>query len=246
MLQLPLEQEIVLKYQTLPPPLRDALESHYGLNQVREIAKRYSLLGEDVEIVVQLFGLSLLGFLNPRDLAEELFNFLELRDRKKIDLLTEELIQKIFAPLKPELQNLYHASSIFPEPTKKSARQPEVPAPASKEAPAAETQPREQPVPIRKEGVRAPGPISLETLRMAPEPAPVPKTEAPTTPLRPTEPAQAKIHPFALSEMPARPASPELKRGELAVPATKPATEAVTASGGDPPHARGPAPFFFP
>lgn len=232
MFQPPLEQEIVLKYQTLPPSLRDALESHYGLNQVREIAKRYSLIGEDVEVVVQLFGLSLLGFLNPRNLAEELFNFLELRDKKAIDSLTEELIQKIFVPLKPELQNLYRTPSIFPEPTKKSARQPEVPAPASKEAPApaAETQPKEQPVPIRKEGVvtAGPVPVPLEALRIAPEPAPTPKAEAPITPLRPAESLPTKIHPFALGEMPVRSAIPAAP-APTAAPATKPATEATPA-----------------
>lgn len=189
MLQPPLEQEIVLKYQTLSRPLRDALESRYGLKRIREIAKRHSLIEEDVEIVVQLTGLSMLGFLNPRDLAQELSNYLELRDEKTIDALAGELIREVLAPLKSDLQNLYRTPDIFLKAAEKPAPQPEVPA-----APQAEVRaqaPKELPVPVRKEGAGAPGPVSLETLRAAPEPM---------TPLRPAEPVPAKIHPFALGE----------------------------------------------
>lgn len=215
MLQPPLEQEIVLKYQTLPSPLRDALESRYGLKRIREIAKRHSLIEEDVEVVVQLTGLSMLGFLNPRDLAQELSNYLELRDEKTIDALAGELIREVLAPLKSDLQNLYRTPDIFLKAAEKPAPQPEARASETKEmpAPAAETRPVEQPVPIRKEGAGAPGPVSLEALRAAPEPM---------MPLRPAEPVPAKIHPFALGETPVKPAAPSapfmLRKEEVFAP----------------------------
>lgn len=247
MLQLPLEQEIVLKYQTLSRPLRDALESRYGLKHIREVAKRHALIEEDVEVVLQLVGLSLTGFLNPRDLAEELFNFLELRDRKTIDALAKELTREILAPLKNELQNLYRTPNVFPEPATKPVPQPaerpgairkeEAGTPPTPVEPFEAAEPKEQQVPIRKEGTSAagPAPMSLETLRMAPEPAPVPQTgpvpavkaAEPVTPLRPAEPAQAKIHPFALGEIPVKPVVPAAPAP--AAPAVKPAAEATPA-----------------
>lgn len=115
MLQFPTEQEILRKYPTLATPLQDAMESRYGFERIREIARKYSLIEEDVELVIQFVGLTMLGFLNPRDLGQELFNYMELRDKKTIDALDGELEQKILFPLKSELEKIYGYGQVSAE-----------------------------------------------------------------------------------------------------------------------------------
>ena len=225
------QKQVDEKFDALPEALKDALFSVYNAEEIRRIGTSQFLSPERISLLARITGRVIMGFIHEDDFVKAVKDDLGL-PAETAGLIAREIDRKILFPLKDDIRKVYEplgeertAAALPPVEPSESAS--DSVSSARTAVPLAETEPKEQPVPIRKEGASAAGPVpvSLETLRMAPEPA------------------QAKIHPFALGEMPMRPAVPAVSAP--AALAAKPATEAVTASGGTPPQAVAPAPFML-
>ncbi|MDO8443728.1 MAG: hypothetical protein Q7S78_01975 [Candidatus Azambacteria bacterium] len=198
------EQKISEKYNGLSQGLKDALSSANTSVVIENIAAKYQLDKEKTEMLVQLVGLVILGFAGLEDMKKEMKETIEI-DSKIIPLITDEIRQKIFAPLMNFLPKVpVPAVSKVEPPTVATDRYRE-PAAGSPGVVDLRNQPKPAPVPVKPSVVIPPRPIAPPVVSKIEPPAPILPKPIQRPPLIEAEPHKAPISipvPAPLSRMP--------------------------------------------
>ncbi len=108
------EEEILEQYENLPARLKEALDSSFVYNIIEQITKRYLLKEKDQETIKYYVGLTLLGFIPPNKLLEEinLNEKLDIEERFLVEII-REINSRIFYPLHLELERIYRLKEHF-------------------------------------------------------------------------------------------------------------------------------------
>ncbi|MDO8557135.1 MAG: hypothetical protein Q7R98_01590 [Candidatus Jorgensenbacteria bacterium] len=102
-----LTQEIISdRFDTLPEHIQELLASEHTEKLVTQIGKSHYLSREKIGLLEQLVGLVLLGFLDMRDLKQELVDRLYM-NFEHATALSNELASEIFNPVKSDLAQIY-------------------------------------------------------------------------------------------------------------------------------------------
>ncbi|MFH1161705.1 MAG: hypothetical protein V1696_00270 [Candidatus Jorgensenbacteria bacterium] len=118
------EKEVLERYNSLSPKLKEALESEAQGAVVDEILGKHLLSDDDAEIVRAFTGYTLLGLLAPKDILNEIKGLLAVDEKIAVEII-REINQKIFLPLHDELEGLYR----FPIPHERGGWEQKVPPP---------------------------------------------------------------------------------------------------------------------
>jgi hypothetical protein len=208
MLQLT-EKQILDKYQTLPPKIKEALESTSYFEKIENIGKWFDLSRDDVDVLETTVGYIFLGFLPPQNLFKETNDYLEAEEKIVVEVI-REINRRVLFPSHEELEKLYRLSTHIEEtvkieeikkiipsaPPEKGEEKKVAPLPEIKIPPKSP----EQKVEIKKGGpliLHEEKPIGEEKIKAPPKPFSFPfrvfaaksKTEAPP-------PVRAKIEGF--------------------------------------------------
>ena len=100
------EEIITERFESLPPHFQELLSSEQVEKLVTQIGKSHFLGREKIEILTQLVSLILLGFINLRDLRQELSERLFLNYANTVSL-AKELETEIFNPIRNDLEQIY-------------------------------------------------------------------------------------------------------------------------------------------
>lgn len=194
------KQKISEKYKDLSQDLKDVLSSANTSAVIENIAVKYQLDKEKIEMLVQLVGLIILGLATFEDMKTEMKEVLEINPQF-IPPIADEIHQKIFLPIANSLQ--------------KTITAPPAPAPTAPVAPAPVAPPvdkyREPPIGPEVIDLRnqpRAGPPLAETPPPPPPPPVVSRVEPPLIEAEPHKaPAPAPVPvpvpvPESLSKMP--------------------------------------------
>lgn len=100
------EEAVEERFASLPDHIQTLLASEQPARLVTQIGKSHFLGREKVEGLQQIVTLILLGFVNLRDLKQELSEQLFLNYTNTVSL-AKELEAEIFAPIRNELEQIY-------------------------------------------------------------------------------------------------------------------------------------------
>ena len=154
------EQKITEKYNGLSQDLKDVLSSADTSAIIENIAVKYQLDEEKIEMLIQLAGLVILGFATFEDMKTEMKENLEI-NLQFIPSIADEIHQKIFLPIANSLQ--------------KTITAPATPAPATVPQPVAP--PREPAIGPEVVDLRRSPPV-VDKVEPLPPPPPPPLIEA--------------------------------------------------------------------
>jgi hypothetical protein len=94
--------EIVAKFEVLPPKTREVFESPSTSATITSACKSQGVIGEnDILIVEQMTGLVILGLVDPQMMSKEINEYLSLNDMMKADNITKEIQSKILSLMPP-------------------------------------------------------------------------------------------------------------------------------------------------
>ncbi|MDR3581914.1 MAG: hypothetical protein P4L67_01425 [Candidatus Pacebacteria bacterium] len=111
-----MENQILARWDTIPDNLRDALTSSASSDFIWDIATKENVPKEKIRIVAGVAGYVLLGFLHPDDLAQELVKQAAV-DPKSATAIQNALRDRIFAPLKQQIDTVYQTADAMPKST---------------------------------------------------------------------------------------------------------------------------------
>lgn len=174
------EEQLVKKYEALPPKLKEVIESSSVFEKVSQICQKYVLNDEDVQVLTSAIGLVILGLLPPHDLFQEINEYVEVNEKVLTEVI-REINRQILFPLHEELEKLYRLSTHIEETVKiEEIKKPEPSSP-----PPIKTPEQEQKIEVK-----------------IPKATPVVPTPAPTINQPPveTETATGEPKPFVLHE----------------------------------------------
>lgn len=100
------EDQILTSYQTIPPKLKEALESDFYLERIKKIGDDFDLTIDDVNILSAAVGYVLLGFLPPDKLFKEINDYFDAEEKTVVEVV-REVNRRILFPLHEELEKLY-------------------------------------------------------------------------------------------------------------------------------------------
>ncbi|MEK7635894.1 MAG: hypothetical protein AAB405_02270 [Patescibacteria group bacterium] len=100
------EQQAQKKYNSLPDKIRNVLDSENSVMTVGQICRKHHLDDERILIVNQLVALILLGFVSPNDFSQEIMDNTHLNYQHSDDI-AKEIYEKIFAPIRSEIDKIY-------------------------------------------------------------------------------------------------------------------------------------------
>ncbi|OGG40144.1 hypothetical protein A2116_01210 [Candidatus Jorgensenbacteria bacterium GWA1_49_17] len=100
------EKNLTNRYKTLPPRLKNAIDSLSTFGLIKNISKAYSLTDEDTEIIAAYTAYVLLGVLEPKNLFNEVRVYLPTNEKTTSEIIREINFQILF-PLHEELENIY-------------------------------------------------------------------------------------------------------------------------------------------
>lgn len=105
MLQLT-EEQIVSKYESLSPKLKEVLGSDFYLERIQNIGKQFDLSADDVSVLTTATGYVVLGLVPPDNLFKEVNDYLDADERTVVEVI-REINRQILFPLHSELEKLY-------------------------------------------------------------------------------------------------------------------------------------------
>lgn len=111
------EEVLNQRLEALPASLREALGSNRNLGIVDDVCRKNLIIDEDkCEMVRQIVGLTILGFIHTYDVGGEIDEALGLNNPQFSKEVGEELNAKVFAPIKTDLESNYHPISPGAQP----------------------------------------------------------------------------------------------------------------------------------
>lgn len=111
------EQQSQKKYYSLSDKIRSVLDSESSVMTVGQIYQKHHLDDERILIINQLVALILLGFVSPNDFRQEIMDNTHLNYQHSDDI-AKEIYEKIFAPIRSEIDKIYSPVGVL---TKESA-----------------------------------------------------------------------------------------------------------------------------
>ena len=181
------EQKISEKFESLTQDLKNVLSSVNTSITIENIAAKYQLDEEKTTMLIQLVGLVILGFVNFKDMKEEMKETIDISPQS-IPLIADEIRQKIFSPIINSLQKII---------TEK--RPPVVPGPTPATIPPRPVAPPTAPMPARpadqyrEPTASVPEVVDLRKMPPISAPALTPKPTIPTPAAPPL--IEAEPHP---------------------------------------------------
>jgi hypothetical protein len=94
------------RWDTLPQSLRDAIFSEANSDFIWKLCGDENIPDEKIYDAAQVMGYVLLGFLHPEDASREIKEFLGI-DAKTASIIGDGLNQRIFAPLRADIDKVY-------------------------------------------------------------------------------------------------------------------------------------------
>lgn len=204
------------RFGSMPQNLRNAIESEDLTTTIKRICIARNLKEDDerVEIIIQLAGLILLGFLSRDDFAREIEANTHLNYRLSA-AIAGEIDQEIFDPIQIDLKKFYNPI--------KEPQSEELPV-SLQPIPTAPSEPAVPPVPQSAAPTPAVG--GTPTITQVVPPPPPPKMPAPSIKIaaEPASSAKKEELPFMLHKETELTQIPETKKFESKVPiAARPA-----------------------
>ncbi len=154
------KNQALQRWDMLPQVLRDAIYSESTSDFVWKTAEAEHVPEDKIYTVLRITGYILMGFLHPEDMADELKNQLGL-DPKICAAIAGAISQRIFVPIRADLDKIYEPSSKFGVGPKmmQDLQAPEIISQTAREAP------RVGAVPVAgNEAKAAPAPIAPKKL----------------------------------------------------------------------------------
>ena len=99
-------KQIGQRYSSLPDQVRDVLDSPDAMSTTRRIARFHNLDTERVEMLQQLAGMVLLGYISVEELPREIGEYLHLNFLHS-NAITKELYAEIFEEVAGDLKKIY-------------------------------------------------------------------------------------------------------------------------------------------
>jgi hypothetical protein len=106
------KQQISDRWDTLPDELLDALVSEANSDFIWKVAGDEHVPEQKIKMVAMTASRVLMGFLHPEDVAEQLQESIGI-DKKTASDIQTALIQRIFTPLRPQIDAAYAPLSKF-------------------------------------------------------------------------------------------------------------------------------------
>lgn len=160
------EEKILKRMRSLPANILAILNSPDTLKAVWRIGREHRLDEERIEIIFQLVGLVLMGFIAVEDLAEEINKEIGLTERHSLEL-QKELNEALFSEIRTDLARIYEPLAEYRPLVEEIENPTETRVPQEKEE-----------APIPPEAPLPPEPIKVELGVPAPqERSPTPKPE---------------------------------------------------------------------
>ncbi len=106
------QDQALQRWDSLPLILREALYSDTNSEFFWNTCEGQHVPEEKIAPISKLAGYVLLGFLHPDDLAREIREETGL-PAQVADVIQESLLQRVFAPLKNDLEKIYQPSSLL-------------------------------------------------------------------------------------------------------------------------------------
>ncbi len=104
------EQQVIGAYEKLPPKIQEAIDAISNLEIIQKISRKYKLSGDDGETLEMFTGFTLLGFIRPKNLLDEVAPILEVKEQTLVEIL-KEINREIFLPLHDDFQVLYQSQT---------------------------------------------------------------------------------------------------------------------------------------
>lgn len=193
------EKDLETRYNYLPSKLKALLDSEDILLKLDTISNNNHIQDDEKRIkVIQLFSFVLLGVLHVEDLAGEIDRYLSLNNYKFSKAFAEEITNKIFAPVRSEIEKNYRPIA----PTTAKTIETQAGQTAVKMTPAA-PQTQRGPVPLGQ--LEAKDALARPTTppRFSPQPTSQPKPAfVPPPPFQRTTPTPAPSANVPMSKIP--------------------------------------------
>ena len=106
------QQQSLDRWDAITPQLREALFSEVNADFVSKVCQDEHLPAEKGDEIAGISGYVLLGFMHPEDLAVELKDGVGL-DQKTASSIASAINQRIFAPLRQQIDSVYSPLSKF-------------------------------------------------------------------------------------------------------------------------------------
>ncbi len=94
------------RFDSLPENLKKEMLADKNVQLISSIAQDYKIAENDVKKIAMLVGEVFLGYIKPEEIASELNKYFEV-DLQKSNFIEIELKQKLFNPLKADLDKIY-------------------------------------------------------------------------------------------------------------------------------------------
>jgi hypothetical protein len=107
------QDQALERWDTLPQILREALYSDVDSDYLWKVCEGEYIPDEKIYTISGIVGYVLMGFLHPEDVGGEIAEKLQI-DRRIADVIASAINQRIFAPLRPEIDKVYSPASASP------------------------------------------------------------------------------------------------------------------------------------
>ncbi len=108
-------EDLTRRWDEIPQSLREELCSEVNADFIRKTCETEHLPEEKIYDIMGVAAFVHLGFLHPGDFAEEIAERLQI-NRQTADLIAKAINERIFAPIKKELDDIYEPPSRFGPP----------------------------------------------------------------------------------------------------------------------------------
>ena len=175
--------ELRARYRTLPPVLQDALFSEETANKLVDIGQRHGCTVEQIGIMAEETGYTILGLVSPRDFARVLKTELGV-DEETAFAIARDISHQVFFAIRESLKKTheFEVGDDAMKPAPEDSRRPPATKPVRPSiVPGLEQKPAAQPIrpPMSMPPPRPPQPPAPTPVPSAPKPAPI------TPPVRP-------------------------------------------------------------
>ena len=102
------------RFDTLPENLKKEMLADKNVQLISSIAQDYKIAENDVKKIAMLVGEVFLGYIKPEEIASELNKYFGV-DLQKSNFIEIELKQKLFNPLKADLDKIYNPPKLEAE-----------------------------------------------------------------------------------------------------------------------------------
>jgi len=173
------------RFDSLPENLKKEMLADKNVQLISNLCRDYGLPEEKVKDVALIAGEVFLGYLKPAEIASELHEFFQV-DLQKANFIEIELKQKMFDPLKTDLEKIYNP--------------PKAPMETEEEVSPAKIEFAKEAAPLSSISSQPAAPASMPSPKSEPRISPLTMGTAPLKPAIPQTPAAPK----AVSEQPAQ------------------------------------------